>query len=410
MKKIITLFVALSVYVTLAAASTDSIKVVLQAINQSLEEKDVTILEPHFAQNFSLGTASLPLAEKFLNNIYQNVKIKSFELVETDENQPKVAPYLLHVETVLSDDKKSTSYIGLDTEYKILFVDFYDKQYSGSRFSVSKLRTTIPFLLNETGIMLSVKVNDSDKPLNFIFDTGANGLALTKEMAKELSVGTDRHQQSEAVGGIIKTSISENNKLTFEGGYEIKDQNIAIVPHLGEGIDGIVGLNLTRTNIVKINQDKKQLELYSYGDYEDEQEFMTIKCPDALIDVPMSLNIRGRKDVQGNFILDTGANYKAIAFEKFVRKNRLLLTGFVVESEGSTESLGVLSHVYNGKVKTFQIGDKIIVNDMDITLQGSTGSSNDREIPDGSLGIQLLKNYNITIDLLRKRLWLVPIQ
>ena len=109
-----------------------------------------------------------------------------------------------------------------------------------------------------------------------------------------------------------------------------------------------------------------------------------------------------------SFLLDTGANYYLIAFSRFVRQNRLLLSGFKPEGSGATVSLGHSTPVFYGHARSLKVGS-VVSKNVPVTLQASTGgdSSNHTDV-DGSIGIQFFSDFNFTIDLLRKVVHLSP--
>ena len=97
-----------------------------------------------------------------------------------------------------------------------------------------------------------------------------------------------------------------------------------------------------------------------------------------------------------------------IAFSRFVRQNRLLLSGFKPEGSGATVSLGHSTPVFYGHARSLKVGS-VVSKNVPVTLQASTGgdSSNHTDV-DGSIGIQFFSDFNFTIDLLRKVVHLSP--
>ncbi|MCD8186895.1 MAG: aspartyl protease family protein [Rikenellaceae bacterium] len=125
--------------------------------------------------------------------------------------------------------------------------------------------------------------------------------------------------------------------------------------------------------------------------------------------MPCAVNLTGDKEISGQVIMDTGANYYLILFSSFVRKNRLLLSGFQPESQSATVSLGVTTPVYNGRAAELRLGPELYYRDVPITLQASSsGESNRENLPDGSLGVGFFSRYNFTINLLQQRICLRP--
>lgn len=408
-KIITTIFLIICSQISVAQSLQDSLKIATEKLSKGLKEKNTSIIKEVLADNFAIGTRSWPASESLLDLIFQNVDFQSAELITKDiKNSNDTIFTTIKFQT---SKKAEESVIAFSNDYKILFIDYFDRLYGQSRYRESKLKGKIPFRLIDKSIVLTIKLNNNTQPLLFLLDTGADGMAIRKSLADSLNLKTNHTQNANIVGGQRQVSISSGNTVYISDSISLKNQNIAIFENIKNGVDGIIGLNLVNQYIFDINFDKEQIALYTYGNYkyEGKGEMIDITVPNKLIIMPASLNIVGKKSVNGNFILDTGANYHLIAFSRFVRKNRLLLTGFKPESSGSTVSLGHATPVYSGKAFEFRLNDNIVLNDMPVTLQASTGSDNtNRTEPDGSIGIQFFYNYNFTIDLLRKQIYLTP--
>lgn len=410
-KKII-LLLALFFAVNLSMISSnreDSIKAVVNRLSEALSNSDMDKVKADLNSDFSIHIATWPASGWYLSQILNSKTIESVEYISINSISEDAA--FVNALFKNKNGKSEKAILAFDSQNKILFVDYFDQLYSSGRFSKSVLKDIIPFTIEDGSIILSLKLNNDDVLRRFLFDTGANGMAIGRSLADSIGLSISRKQQTSVVGARLEVSISSGNEIHLNDSLSLKKQNIAIFEQIGHGVDGIIGLNLCGEYIVNVNFDTQQLYLYSFGDYDFGQdgEVLDIIIPEGVILVPCAINIVGKKEVSGHFVFDTGANYHAIAFEQFVRKNRLLLSGFKSEEQASTVSLGVSTPVFKGKASEFRIGEKIHQFDMPITLQASGGqSSNDKNAPDGSVGIQLLDQFNFTIDMLRKKIHLIP--
>ncbi|MDU1891654.1 MAG: retropepsin-like aspartic protease [Dysgonomonas sp.] len=389
--------------------SEDSIKSTLNTFNQGLKEKNTELVQNSFAPNFSLSTSSWPNAKSLLDIIMKNVNFESISYCSIEKQDENIT--LVKTKFILQDKKEHESLIAFNSDNKILYVDYFDRLFGQSRYRESRLAGVLPFTQDEESIILKIKLNDSNRVLSFLLDTGADGMAIRKALADSLNLNISHTQNANIVGGQTQVTISSGNTVHLSDSLTLKNQNMAIFEKVRSNCDGIIGLNLVKQYITNIDFDKQQISFYTFGNYkyQDEGKTISVSMPYNLILIPGNLNLTGKKTVTGNFLMDTGANYHLIGFSRFVRKNRLLLSGFKPESEGSTVSLGHATPVFNGKAHEFAIGDAIVLNDMPITLQASGSSESTRkDIPDGSIGIQLFSKYNFTIDLLRKEIHLAP--
>lgn len=304
--------------------------------------------------------------------------------------------------------------MNLKQNFIFLFLSFYACFFISSNIQAAepkaKLLAVLPFEQDsgKEAIIIRLKLNNSDKILRFLFDSGANGIAITKKIAEEIGIKATRQQSTSVVGGDMQIQISEGNTVHLDT-LKLLDQNIALFDQLREGIDGVIGLNLPYNYIVHVNFDEKEMELYQFGAFEYDKQGKTesISVP-SVIHIKGHINIAGKKKVEGTFVFDTGAEYFFMGFSPFVRSNRLLLSGFKHEKQASTTSMGVSTPVYEGTVHEFGVGEHIQRSQMPVSLQASSGNSKWKPNADGSVGIKLISQYNFTINLAKKELHFSP--
>ncbi|MBB4035652.1 putative aspartyl protease [Dysgonomonas hofstadii] len=391
--------------------SEDSIKANLYRLSIGLKNKDITAIKKNLDPDFSLSTENWPRAKYILEHIIKNNNFESVELTNNELRVQEDSVVLVNVKFNLENGKTEESVIAINRDNMILFIDYFDHFAGHSRFKDSKLLGILPFNHLNGYIILKIKINDNPRELLFLLDTGADGIAIRKTLADSLSLSISHSQNTSVVGTQIQVNISGGNTIHLSDSISLKNQNIAIFETI-DSFDGIIGLNLVSRFITNINFDENQIYLYSFGNYRytDNGKTFPISKPSSSIVVPSLLNLTGKKEITGNFIIDTGANYYLILFEQYVRKNRLLLSGFKPEGEATTVSMGYSSPVFYGKASEFKLDNEISQKNMPITLQASKGgvSKQDNDSPDGSIGIKFFSNYNFTIDLLRKQIHLVP--
>ena len=105
--------------------------------------------------------------------------------------------------TVVPFNKGKTgkeSIIYTDVEYKLLYTDIFDQLYGMNRYKKSVLIAKIPFEVQDGSIILTVKVNNSQRPLKLLFDTGADGMAITKALADSVGIKATRQQSTSVCG------------------------------------------------------------------------------------------------------------------------------------------------------------------------------------------------------------------
>ncbi|MDR1897200.1 MAG: retroviral-like aspartic protease family protein [Prevotellaceae bacterium] len=384
----------------------DTVRLVLQDLSEGFRTGDIGRIQKCVAERFSISVSMGPSSRRYLEPVLKRNPIQNIGFVAIDSLYDDMATVKVKVE--FTDNKPETeSIVAFDGSHKIIFIDYLDRLYGTSRYDVSVQKAVVPFEFEEGYIVVPLKLNNNSRVLRFLFDTGADGMAVDKALADSLNLSITSSQTAEVVGGRMQIDISSGNTVRLTEDFALENQNIAVFNNIGHGLDGIIGLNLAMNYITNVNFDKRQISLHTYGDYryEGEGEIVKIKNNYNVTTITGVLNIVGKEDVTGDFIFDSGANYDLIAFSGFVRKNRLLLTGFKPEEQSSTVSMGHSTPVFEGKAHRFAFSPNLVFSNIPITLQASTSRNDDEKTPSGSIGINLIRNFNFTINLLEKEIF-----
>jgi hypothetical protein len=281
-----------------------------------------------------------------------------------------------------------------------------------SVFVKAKEVARIPFESRNGTIILTVKLNDFSRPLKLLFDTGADGMALSQSLADSIGLKVARTQKASVVGGTMDISVSTGNTVHM-GNFDFKNQSIAIFKEMRkEGTDGIIGNTLARHYIVKVDYDRKEMLLYNFGDFEETSgAAIPFSIPSGLFIIPGTLSITTDQPYAGNFVFDTGAAYSLICFRPFVKQHRLLVSGFKAENHGSTTSMGVTTPTFAGKAAAFSFSNLPALRNMSVTLMAGGGQSESWNPGfDGSIGVGLISKYNFTINMQKKEIYIIPNQ
>lgn len=399
------LFIISTFLLNAAPDGNDSINKTVSALETAIKSNDMEKLKECIAPDFSVSVANIPEALNYVTYLRQqisepdSIRIVSgtIECLGEDGISVTVTIYLKGEEPIETN-------LRLNENYKIKYIDYFDQFYGIFRDKPSKLRAVVPFEFENDAIILTLKLNDSDRPLRFIFDTGADGMAIPKNLADSLGLIISHEQNTSVVGETRNVSISSGNTVHLDT-LSLPNQSIAIFDEMRH--EGLIGLNLAKSFIVKINFDQSLLFLYDLGDYthSENETVVPIIVPRSIAVIPCELDLTGKGAITGNFVLDTGATgFHVVAFSPFVRRNRLLLSGFKYESKSGMMSFGHVTPIYQGNATTFSFGG-IHCKNLPIALQASTGNTwTPNEA--GSIGIKLISKYNITINLVKKELYM----
>ena len=266
----------------------------------------------------------------------------------------------------------------------------------------------IPFEFRNDKIIVNLKINDSDRVLKMLFDTGADGVGIKKEVADAIGLKETRRQKAQVVGGSTEIVISAGNTLHFDT-LQIKNQNIGIFPAYQDDLDGLFGANLLRNFITFIDFDHSVINLYPFGPitYPQGGSKIPLDYSAGIPGIKAKVKLNSGKEIMANFHFDTGASYPLIFFGPSVRRNELD-KDFKIQIKSSTFSLGHETPTVSGIIDSLKLGNYQVAH-FTGTLQGyNDGMADIGKDNDGSLGINIISKFNCYINVPAKEFYLIP--
>ncbi|WP_165501204.1 retropepsin-like aspartic protease [Pedobacter psychrodurus] len=382
-------------------------KGVVESINKMFAQKSIDPVMENLSANFSIAAYSRPSTDRMLKAILEHYACDSLQLKSETKQNGNVQLIVLAFNKGKAGKE---SFLYTDASYKLLYADIFDQLYGMNRYKKSVLIAKIPFEIQDGSIILTVKVNNSQRPLKLLFDTGADGMAITKALADSVGIKATRQQNTSVVGGNMQISVSEGNTIQLDT-FKLKNQSFAIFPEMHKGSDGIIGNSIAKNYITKVDFDKKELSLYNFGDYEyqDQGKSVPVSVPAGLFIIPGEVSVMPGQENAGEFVFDTGAAYNLICFRPFVKKYKLLVSGFKPEYNGTTTSMGISTPTYSGRAAAFSFSNMPKLTNFPITLMAGGGQSESWNPGfDGSIGIRTIGRYNFTINLQKKEIHFSP--
>ncbi|MEO6656595.1 MAG: aspartyl protease family protein [Pyrinomonadaceae bacterium] len=265
------------------------------------------------------------------------------------------------------------------------------------------LETSIPFELVNNRPIVKLRINGSDKPLNFVLDTGSGISVISLDSAKRLKV------KSVAKGGFAR-GLGGDGKFEINYGI-LREINIGAVGirnvpvylrkfHTdGQAIDGYIGLALISKFLTTIDYGNRSFSLTRKD--VDAKEFRD----NGALSLPLRLTssgfLSGEVLLKGietplNFIVDTGASISVISAQvaktdgitPFANEERLRVIG----SAGVTEDV----QSFHLPLVTFGSHSRknitAVALDLDLINEASGFEQS------GILGGNFLKDYRLTFD------------
>ncbi|MFC6100162.1 retropepsin-like aspartic protease [Olivibacter domesticus] len=390
----------------LIAQEKISARKALTALNQIFKYKNPAALKPLLSTDFSIAAYHMNATDGMLKQILKNYPADSIALISIQQKRD-----LTFVKIGFYNRNKllDTNDMVLDKGGSILYLEQFDRLFGMDRSVIAKHRITIPFENDNGAIILKVTLNSHKRMVRLLFDTGADGMVLSKDLADSLGIVANKTKQVTVLGGHRQAYVSTENTV-YLGKLALTGQRIALVNDYHKRTDGIIGNTLTKRFIVKVNYDKNELSLYDFGYYEPEENAIAIpvKVPGNIL-LPVELNIARRKNVRGSFFFDTGARYNLLVFPSFVVANNLLTNGFRPLYTSLVTSMGVTSTAFGGIASGLTLGSNLPLENIPINLMDTKNlDRNWKTIADGSIGARLIGRYNFVIDLLKKVIYLSP--
>ncbi|SMO38822.1 aspartyl protease family protein [Solitalea koreensis] len=377
----------------------------MKVIEQAFKERKAELLKPQLASNFALGVYSLPRANVAMDRILTHyAALDKLELLKEKKNK---TGKILFVKFSFVHEKSSESVIYLDQQGKIERFGFFDQLFGIDINRPSKLMAEIPFVIEHKSIVLKVKLNNSDRELRIMFDTGADGMGMKKAVADEIGLKVTRQQNTNVVGASTQVSISGGNLIKIDT-LKIANQNIAIFPTFRNDLDGLLGGNLLANYITYLDFDHSVIKLYSFGTftYPEGGTLVPLDYSAGIPGIKAGIKLNSGKEIESDLHFDTGAAYPIILYGPSV--NRLELTkDFNVAYEGVNYSMGHQTPTVSGLFEHVKLGDKQVSNFIG-TIQSYSESSGNWAPGDGSLGLEIIRQFNCFINLAAHEYYLIP--
>jgi len=253
----------------------------------------------------------------------------------------------------------------------------------------------------EDGILFQAKINGQG-PFELMLDTGSPNL-ITAGFAKRLSLPLMRSSKKLSTsGGTVDLGTTQIESLAV-GGLTLRDQPFLVVDSPWDASDplvGVVGYEFLRRFVVKVDYENKLLTVYDGPAFRYQGNGIGV----PLLLRGISFEVNGKvDDVDGRFVLDTG-NEAGFALEgEFVQQSDFIRRlGAHYHGYSGRGYAGPLPDAYYGRVRSLRLGEAEV---HDVVAHLSTGETAGADFS-GNIGQSILKQFNVTFDAMRGRLYL----
>jgi hypothetical protein len=285
-------------------------------------------------------------------------------------------------------------------------------------FTSKRNKISIPFKLVHNLIIIPVQINDS-KPLNFILDSGVRNTLITRlNYSDSLSLHeADRISiQGLGKGHEIEALYSKGNVMHMPGirgenhqVYVLMEDMFNLSTRMGMAVHGIIGYDIFRNFIVRINYNNKTLTLYRPDTklkVPKKGEVYPIQIENTKAYVEASVRQYNGDSVKVKLVIDTGASHSVSLY--LPTDERLQLPPKVMEAYLGRGLSGDINGKI-GRINSFSLGK--------YELQNLPASYPDEESikaalnlanRNGNLGSDILKRFTVIFDYPHERMILVP--
>ena len=346
---------------------------------------------------------SLNVSNKSIKYVLDQLMKDFYLLFEIEDNILVIRDYV-PMDKSLDYDKKTRNY----------------SDFSGFVFENPKRKTiSINFKSSSNLIIIPVAINNSDT-LNFILDTGVRFPLITElPFVNKLNLNFLQPINVKGLGeGEQLTAYrSGNNTIKIDGlvAYDqeihmVINENFQISHILGIPVHGLIGFNLFKDYVVKIDytQHKLYLTKPEYFEYKEKEKdiVLPLTFEQNKPFVRTSIVTDQNKDVPVKLLVDTGAS--DALWLSTSSDNRISLPENHIET---FLGRGLSGDLYGrkGRIGALWVGPLVLYepivafpeNEMVEALIGK----NDRN---GTLGAEILRRFYVTMDYPNKRLILRP--
>lgn len=270
---------------------------------------------------------------------------------------------------------------------------------------------TIPFSLYDDIAVVKLSINGSDT-LNFVFDSGtttslidsvtAERIGLISEDTQGLLLNNDYLEMPMATLKTIKTGnlVLVNRPVIIQRSFENYNR-ITGIP-----ISGIIGMDIFNRYPTELNFDKLLIRIGNSIDTTGYKQ-LNVKMHNDLFYVDASIFMSSSDSLHNRFLFDTGDMTALSLAEPFWRKNDLLSKSKSYYSGINRSSSALTSPSYFGSFEGVSL-QNYHFEDIYLNLTSAKRGFFSNDSIAGTIGIDILKRFNIIINLNDSKLYIKP--
>ena len=282
-----------------------------------------------------------------------------------------------------------------------------------TNISATNLSYTIPFQLIDDMVVIDISINGTS-PLHFIFDTGTTTSLIDSISAQKTGLISDDTQGLLLNNDFLEMPIAKIKTLKT-GNIVIENRPVIITQSfenynriLGIPIHGIIGSDLFGKYITELNFDKSQIHL-GRGIDTTGYEPINVRIYNDLFYIDATIFTSDTDSITNQFLFDSADMTAASLAQPFWTKHNLLSKSKSFYSGINRSSSSLTSPSYFANFKGFKLRNYSFKNTyLNLTSSKRGFFANDSIA--GTIGIDILKRFNIIINMNNQKIYLKPNQ
>ncbi|CAL1521139.1 retropepsin-like aspartic protease [Chitinophaga sp. MM2321] len=265
----------------------------------------------------------------------------------------------------------------------------------------------IPFKLIDKHVVIPVLLSGSIDTLHFIFDSGAEVTILHTRIAEKLQLKSGREAfMSGSNNGMIKVPVTTLNALYLK---EIRLPYVSAylenLDALGP-IDGVIGVALLKSYIVKIDYRQQQITLFRNGKTPigNTGRLLHFQLNFSTPVIDAAIQLPDGRSLPGHYHVTTGGDYGILFNWAYVDKNKLNTALPTIDTDKVQDMIKILYYI-NSSIPLLQLGGHDIKNVPVSYCKDVDDVGVFTEVA-GAIGYDIWKQFTLTINYNKKELYL----
>ena len=261
---------------------------------------------------------------------------------------------------------------------------------------------TVPLSFHDAHAYVRVRILGHD--YTFLLDSGAQAIVLDAHVAQEL--GLRPQGQLEVAGAQRTGGLGVAALDSIEIGTASLPVRIVTVLDLrgvtgAPAIDGILGYPFFAAAEARIDPDSSTLTFGKPGTLKSDGALLPVDSDRELVELQAKVN-----GTEGRFVIDTGNGNELLVYSPFLRAHEGLIS-YAGGRFANNMGVGGSASAVGATVDELDLGPFRFFNQYANVMLGTQGAFADR-FAAGNIGMGVLKNFILTIDLANAKLYARP--